>query len=111
VTGVRLVLAYSTGRVRGQVQVVGGTLPEGTRMDVSAYGEGASISEPSEQVDAHGSFLIEGLAAGAYTLMLHARLPRAPTAPVLAKQKVTVAVGAETAVILTVDLSRKEQEQ
>src|SRR5215510_10624880 len=36
VTGLRLIVAFGAGVVRGQVQIVGGTLPEGARLSVAA---------------------------------------------------------------------------
>ncbi len=51
VTGVRLVFAYGTGIVRGQVTVKGGALPEGTLFFVSARQGDGSGRFPSARSD------------------------------------------------------------
>ena len=121
VTGVRLVFAYGTAVVRGQVQVVGGTLPEGTRLFISTrrVGDSTPQGRSGGQVDDRGRFFIEGLAAGDYEIMLNVippppvpggGPPARPSFPPV-KQTVTVAGAGETPVILTIDLSQKEKEQ
>lgn len=75
ITTVRLVFVYGQGIVRGQIQIVGGQLPEGARMSVVARrtdAPGGGISGSPAQVDARGQFLIQGLAAGEYELTLNA---------------------------------------
>lgn len=72
---VRLVLVYGQGVVRGQVQIVGGQLPEGARMVVMARrvdSPSTGTSGPPATVDARGQFVIQGLAAGEYELTLNA---------------------------------------
>jgi hypothetical protein len=71
----RLVFVYGQGIVRGQVQIVGGQLPEGARMSVIARRADApttGVSGIPSQVDARGQFVIQGLAAGEYELTLSA---------------------------------------
>jgi hypothetical protein len=74
VNNVRLVLVYGQGVVRGQVQIVGGQLPEGARLVVMARRVDSPTpnSGPPAQVDARGQFVIQGLAAGEYELTLNA---------------------------------------
>ncbi len=70
VTGVRIVVAHGTAVVRGQVNVVGGVLPEGWQLMVTARrvggGDGQSGGGRGSQVDARGRFVVEGLVAGEY---------------------------------------------
>ncbi|HEV2668060.1 MAG TPA: carboxypeptidase-like regulatory domain-containing protein, partial [Blastocatellia bacterium] len=78
VTGLRLIVAFGAGVVRGQVQIVGGTLPEGARLSVSARradlpdrpGSASSVT-----VDARGRFLIEGLTTGVHEISLMVFVP------------------------------------
>ncbi len=76
VSGVRIIVGYGTGVIQGNV-VVAGTLPAGTRMNVtarqknSATGSSSGQNRPA-QLDARGNFRIEGLLSGTYELRLTA---------------------------------------
>jgi hypothetical protein len=114
VTGLRLIVAYGAGVVRGQVQIVGGALPEGARLNVSARradlpGQPSSASVIS--VDARGRFLIEGLATGAHEISLMTFVPSpsggtllSPLGPPV-RQTISVTSGAESQVTLVLDLN------
>lgn len=71
-TGVRVVLAYGNGAVRGRVNVTGGALPAGTglRILLRRVGSNGATSSQLSQVDARGLFLFEDLAPGDYELIL-----------------------------------------
>lgn len=114
VSGLRIIAAYGAGVVRGQVQVVGGTLPEGTRLSVSArrvdFPSRPSSATPAS-VDARGRFLIEGLATGVHEISLTAYVPPqsggrgpSPLQPPV-RQTVSVTSGAESEVTLNLDLN------
>jgi len=125
ISGVRIVLGKASGVIRGQVTVTGGALPKGWRMSVTASNEKADGaadfggSGGVAEVDGKGRFVIEGLAPGEYRLMLMALTefnPNSPPptsgnmpAPVI--QKVIVTKGQETQVAMTLDLSKKNQEE
>jgi hypothetical protein len=114
VTGLRIIVAFGAGVVRGQVQIVGGTLPEGSRMSVSARRAdftGRPSSAAPASVDTRGRFIIEGLATGAHEISLTAYVPSqsgggrlSPLQPSV-KQTVSVTSGAESEVTLTLDLN------
>jgi hypothetical protein len=74
ITGVRIVVAYGTGVIRGQVNVDGGTLPEGARIIVTANRTGAREGGRSGQadVDNKGRFVIQNLVDGEYELVVQA---------------------------------------
>jgi hypothetical protein len=114
VTGLRLIVAFGAGVVRGQVQIVGGTLPEGARLSVSARradlpdrpGSASGVT-----VDARGRFLIEGLTTGAHEISLMVFVPSqsggrtlSPLRPPV-RQTVSVTSGAESDVTFTLDLN------
>lgn len=107
ITGVRLVLAYGSAVVRGQVNVTGGTLPPGARMSAMLRRPGATNQQPAAppvEVDTRGRFVLEGVAAGEYELHLHLYGPNVPRRPPL-KQNVSVTEGGETTVTLVLDLN------
>jgi len=125
VSGVRIVFGKGSGVIRGQVRVVGGALPENWRMSVMTSNEKdagqVSFSGPNgyAEVDDKGRFVIEGLLPGEYKLMLVAQPKINPNSPDLPAenmpapitQKVVVTKGQETQVTMTLDLSKKGQEE
>jgi protocatechuate 3,4-dioxygenase beta subunit len=127
VTGVRLVFNYAadgTGTIRGQVQIIGGTLAEGHSpgIIVRRVDAGPAPGNTVHLTDSRGRFVIESLDPGNYelTLTLTRRpisstpgkpptLPPPPPQIPSTKQTVTVTGGAETPVSFVLDLSKKEQ--
>jgi hypothetical protein len=111
-TGLSLIAAYGAGVVRGQVQVVGGTLPNTASLKVSLYRAGIPGSrnfEGSSNVDEQGRFLFERLATGVYDILLIAVEPwgltlRPISWSVTIKQTITVKSGAESEVTFVLDL-------
>lgn len=94
-TGVRLILAYGTGVVRGEVKVQTGSVPDG--LVVLGHREGLSRTW-NAQVDARGRFVLEGMPTGEYELILSGISITKP-----AKQRVTVTTGGESHVIFNLD--------
>jgi len=66
----RIMIADGTGVIRGQVNVEGGTLPAGARMTASIATQ-LRFANGYAQVDADGRFVISGLAAGRYDVVLN----------------------------------------
>ncbi len=113
ITGVRVVIEYGSGSVRGLVKVENGTLTENARLVVYARRRSDTAGPPNRgaQVDSRGRFLIEGMSPGDYELTLQAFVPGTPPrriAPV--KQSVTVANGVEAEVTMTLDLNANQPE-
>ena len=108
VTGVRLVVSYGNGTIRGLVKIENGELPSNARFFVRFTSpaddptRAATMSPP--EVDSRGHFLIEGLAAGTYELRASIFIPNSNTRPPTATQQVNVADGAVTEVTLTLKL-------
>jgi hypothetical protein len=69
-TDVRVVLAYMTGVIRGQVTISNYELPQGVRLQISArrLGDEGASSHFSTNTDDRGRFTFEGLAPGEYEL-------------------------------------------
>ncbi len=110
VTGVRLVLEYGTGILRGQIRVENGTLPEGTRLYVSARRPSAAEpSLPGAEVDARGRFVMEGLPPGEYQLRLGGNTGLSSQRIPVVVQNVNVTNGVETQVTLVLDLTAKDE--
>jgi 5-hydroxyisourate hydrolase-like protein (transthyretin family) len=107
VTGIKLVVTYSNGSVRGVVKMENGTLPPNGRLVVELTKTGGDVRagvRPAE-ADSRGHFLVEGLAAGSYEIRVTAFAPEWRRRPASAKQLVTVTDGATTDVLLSIDLS------
>src|SRR5262249_5154853 len=106
ISGVRVVVTSSNGTIRGVIKVLNGTLPSGARLSVqlSRTGE-ANVGSAGTQADARGHFLIEGLAAGEYELMVVAYSPNWRGWAPIARQRVTVTDGAVTEAEVTLDLT------
>lgn len=110
VSGVRLVMTFSNGSIRGIVRIENGTLPPNARMMIQVMKAGDQTPFPrGAEVDARGHFLIEALPAGAYEIRVMAYAPewqqqrRRP--PMSINQIVTVNEGGATDVTLTLDLT------
>lgn len=101
--GVRVVLTYGSGTIRGVVNVENGVLPNGARFFVrfTKSGEGPmNMRQP--QVDSRGHFLVDGLPAGVYEVT--ASVSGGPQMRT-AKREVTVQDGVVTDVAITIDLT------
>ncbi|MBI1760047.1 MAG: hypothetical protein HYR56_01295 [Acidobacteria bacterium] len=128
VTNVRLLFGYGQASVRGQLEIVGGTLPEGARVFVSARRtDEQNMAGKGATVDARGRFVIEALIPGEYELILTAS-PRmivtqgpdgnfgtsnqpTPGLPRSVRQKITVPAVGEVTVSLTLNLAQPEKQQ
>lgn len=124
ISGVRVILGKGSGVIRGQVNVTGGALPKGFRMEVIADRVKDNISADfsgSGSVDNKGRFVIEDLLPGEWVLKL--LLIPSPefdpdslkgVSPPPVTQKVIVAKGQEAQATMTLDLSKltpKNQEE
>ncbi len=115
IAGVRVVMAYGNGVVRGQAKFKEGELLPGTRLFVLARRTGAEAATitASSEVDARGSFALEWLAAGEYELTLGARQPGAAGGNMrlsAARQTVRVADNATSDVTLVFELGAKAEQ-
>jgi len=98
-TGVRVVLAYGTGKLRGVVNLENGPAPNGARFYVRVFKSGQPLSNfrPPE-VDARGHFLIEDLPAGVYEIQAGVT-----GIPQMVKREVSVQDGATTDITITIE--------
>ena len=117
INGVRLLFAYGTGSIRGDISVEGGSLQEGMRLRVavrSPAGESRRFNRMAD-CDARLHFVVENIPPGNYELVVIGMAPASGTRPAppveFLKQTVTVSNGAETKVNLVVDLNAKKAGQ
>jgi hypothetical protein len=112
VSGLRLVMTFSSGAIRGVVRIENGALPPTGRIIIQVMKADEQTPLPrGVEVDARGHFLIESLPAGSYELQAMAYAPewqnkRSPVRQsVSVKQIVTVSEGAASEVALTLDFT------
>jgi len=110
ISGVRVVITYGAGTIRGTVRFEGGTPPPGMRTFVRCNREGTREGAGA-QLDSRGHFVINGLTPGSYDVYLQVMLPTGrpgserPLPP--QKQSVSVANDSEAQVEFVIDLAPK----
>jgi len=118
ISGVKIVFAYGTGAIRGQVKVEGGDIPAAAMMflNIRRAGTNQPLNMRNPTPDSRGRFLIDGLQPGEYELSLLFQTRSAPPvagAPTIiskdVKQTVTVTNGSESQVTMLVDLNPKDR--
>jgi protocatechuate 3,4-dioxygenase beta subunit len=102
VSGVKIVVSYGTGSVRGELKFENGSLPANGRAVVSLRRPSAPGGFRQYSPDLRGHFLIEGIRAGTYDLYVNVFLGEGR--PLVTKQPVTVSEGAASDVVVSVDL-------
>jgi hypothetical protein len=108
ITGLRVVIGYGTGMIRGQVTVENGSLPDGARLWVMWRRPGEEAMIGSAQTDARRQFLVEGLYPGEYQIEV-AYFPQREGKPVRSTKLVSVSNGATAEVTIALDLAPKEE--
>lgn len=103
-TGVKIIVSYGTGSIRGEVTVENGPLPQGGRIVawIKKPGETSSNFRPYN-LDLRGHFLIEGVPAGTYELNVNANIP-GRRGQISAKQTVSVTEDSVSEVSVSLDL-------
>ncbi|MDQ3012852.1 MAG: carboxypeptidase-like regulatory domain-containing protein [Acidobacteriota bacterium] len=117
--GIRVVLGYGNAVVRGQVKIIGGTLPDGVRLIVNLRRVGGPTIyyQDDAPVDERGRFFAPRLMPGDYELKISystpGPLPRESVAQIqsaISKSKQTVSAtnGAAAEVAITIDLGQEK---
>jgi protocatechuate 3,4-dioxygenase beta subunit len=105
VSGLRVVVQYHNGAIRGVVKLQTGDLPLASQLSLSLnFAEGSAPKYdgvPSSSVDSRGRFFIEGLAPGTYDVRVSGNLPGGES--VTAKQQVTVTNNTVSEIVLTLE--------
>lgn len=113
VSGVRIVLAYGSATIRGEIKVEGGTLPDDVGLGIQAKPAGTQGQNMYGSVDSRGRFVIEGLGAGSYDLVVNTYSSKTSSSISLQKNSKTVQVtqGQESTVNLTVSIGGKDSRE
>ena len=106
ISGVRLVLGYGTGVIRGTVRIEGGPLPAGTYMDAAFIRPGSSLTIGHTRVDARGQFIFERVPPGNWELGVNAYIPGGR---VSARQPVVTSNGVATEITVTLNVSASQK--
>ena len=109
ISGVRLIINYGSGTIRGIFKVEGGTLPQNSVMHVSLRRLGEeqdslNTFHASSQVDARGNFFMEGVIPGTYELTAGVYIVATRSVFRSTKQQVVVTDGGITNVTVTLNL-------
>jgi hypothetical protein len=104
--GVRIVLAYKNGSIRGHVNIIGAKLDWGTRFSAGISWHTANAGwSTSREVDANGNFAIDGLESGEYWISVSDRMDSfSQTKTVIVKND------SETSVLFVIDASARSEE-
>jgi hypothetical protein len=108
ISGLKVVLLYGSGTVRGTVKYLNGEPAPGSRSMVHLASSGGEAELRPTEVDARGRFVIEGVPAGSYDVVVqvvYSGEPRSQTSS--AKEAVTVTENAVIEVTLSVDLNKR----
>lgn len=114
ISGIKVVLAYGTGVIRGQVKIEGGASLDGARMFVACRqipnGQGRGV--PTVSPDTRGRFAFDGLLPGDYEIFLNITIiPAAGGRPFQKSvtQRVSITNGTETPVTFLIDPNENKQ--
>ena len=110
IAGLRIVVVYGTGSVRGSVKFHNGPLPSGVNLMVRLLKTGdSSYAIRPQNVDARGNFVFDGVPAGTYEVNVMGSIPQLRGRQPTAKQSVTVTDGAATEVQLVINTDPETQ--
>lgn len=103
-SGVRIVVGYGTGRIRGQIKFESGQMPEGVRLWVHIARTNTTSQQfsPHVEVDQRGRFELSGLLPGEYIVALRST---SSTEPV--RQTVNVTDNTDTEVTLVIPQNKQ----
>lgn len=109
ITGVRLVLKYTSGVIRGSIKVANGEFPPKTQFSAWLNNRTGDVApaQPTPIVDARGHFVIEGLADGTYEVNANVivTLPDGSVRGFSGKQQATILDGNVTDITIPIDLT------
>lgn len=104
IAGLRIVVVYGTGSVRGSVKFDNGPPPSGVNLMVRLIKTGdSSYAIRPQNVDARGYFVFDGVPAGTYEVSAMGFIPQLRGRQPTVKESVTVTDGAATEVQLVIN--------
>ena len=102
ISGVRLVVGYGTGTIRGSMRVEGGVLPADTYVYVALARQGGGFTIADTRTDARGRFVFDRIPPGNYEIVVTAYLQNRN---VTARQPVFVGEGSISESTITLNLA------
>lgn len=102
ISGIRIVVGYGTGTIRGTVRIEGDTLAASTYMEAAFVRPGSPLTIGYTRVDARGHFVFERVPPGNYEVAVNAYLQGRR---VSARRAVVASNGVATEVTITLNLS------
>lgn len=106
ISGLRIIVVYGTGSIRGTIKVENGPLPTGARLLTRVMKpEDPSFMVRRGDVDARGRFAVEGIPSGSYDLYVQCFIPGLQGRPPSSRQSITVTDGSVIEVELVIDLN------
>lgn len=103
--GVKIVLNYASGSVRGTIKAENGQLPANAHIMIRLIKpEDPSIMVGRANVDARGRFAVEGVPAGNYELHVQVFIPGSRVRPPSSRQSINVTEGSVTEVEVVLPL-------
>jgi hypothetical protein len=109
IPGLRIVIGYGTGAIRGHVALENGALPESAQLWVSCRRVGEESYRGGVRADARRQFLIEGLVPGEYEVVVMAADPSGSGKPKRTTKVVSVTNDATAEVAIALDLAPEEE--
>ncbi len=105
ISGIKVFVVHGSGTVRGKVRFENGVFQPGVRVTATLMrlGEQGTRVRPQE-VDSRGHFVIEGVPAGIYNLVVNAFVPGRSGRQPRSLQQVVVVDGDATEVLITLNL-------
>ncbi|HEU4835157.1 MAG TPA: carboxypeptidase regulatory-like domain-containing protein [Pyrinomonadaceae bacterium] len=108
ITGVRLVFAYGTGSIRGEVKAEDGILPAGLTLQVIIRSSTGGARHLNGSVDARGHFVVENIPPGTYEMSVMTFSPdRTPSTYTPVPRTVNVESG-PVQIVLVVNFAAKK---
>lgn len=110
ILGVKVVVIYGSGIVRGTIKIENGPLPTGARVMVrltKPETPGVMVGR-SQEADARGRFALEGVPAGSYDLWVSVFIPGSRLRQPSTKQSVSVTEGSVVEVEPVIDLEANQ---
>ncbi len=104
ISGLRVIVGFASGTIKGTVKLESGPLPTGSRVSIRLVNPADPSFFQHPEVDARGRFILEGIPAGSYDLHVYTLLPGSRPRQSSTRRSVIVTEGTVSEVEVMVDL-------